>query len=92
VTKTAVLTVTPPQTATLTVTATGRSGETVTSNPAGISVAVGSMASVPFNIGATITLMVSHGRDATWTGACSGRNNICTLTLNANTLVTANVR
>jgi hypothetical protein len=34
VTKTAVLTVTPPQTAILTVTATGHSGETVTSNPA----------------------------------------------------------
>ena len=92
VTKTAVLTVTPPQTATLTVTATGRSGETVTSNPAGISVAVGSTASVPFTIGVTVTLTVSHGRDATWSGACSGRSNFCTLTLNANTSVTANVR
>jgi len=75
VTQTAVLTVNPSsppgQTATLTVAASGRSGERVTSSPAGINVAVGSSGSAPFTTGTSITLSVSNGRDAIWSGACS---------------------
>ena len=99
-TKTATLTVTPPppppgQTVTLTVTATGRSGERVMSSPAGISVAVGSTGSASFTTGTSITLSVSNGRDAVWSGACSSGGNktkTCTFTLNAAASVTANVQ
>ena len=56
--------------ATLTVTATGRSGERITSSPAGINAAVGSTGSAAFAIGTRITLTVSNGRDAIWSGAC----------------------
>ena len=85
----------PPGTATLTVTATGRSGERITSTPAGINVSVGTTGSAPFNTGTSITLSVTNGRDAIWSGACSsGGNNAktCTFTLNANATVTANVQ
>ena len=101
VTQSAVLTVNPSapppsgQTATLTVTATGRSGERVTSTPAGINVATGSTGSASFTVGASITLTVSNGRDAIWSGACSSGGNkaqSCTLTLNAAANVTANVQ
>jgi hypothetical protein len=101
VTRTGTLTVNPAAggggtgTATLTVSATGRSGERVTSNPAGINVSVGSSGSAPFNTGTSITLTVSNGRDAIWSGACSSGGNktkTCTLTLNANASVTANVQ
>jgi hypothetical protein len=86
---------TAPSTATLTVTATGRSGERVTSNPAGINVNVGSTGSASFNTGTSITLSVTNGRDAIWSGACSSGGNKtrnCTFTLNANATVTANVQ
>jgi hypothetical protein len=87
---------TPPgQAVTLTVTATGRSGERVTSNPAGINVAVGSTASAPFTSGTSIRLSVTNGRDAVWSGACSSNGNktrTCTFTLNGNGAVTANVQ
>ncbi len=102
VTKTATLTVTPPsppppppQTATLTVNATGRTGERITSSPAGINVATGSSGSASFNVGTSITLSVSNGRDAIWSGACSSGGNrarTCTFTLNAAATVTANVQ
>jgi hypothetical protein len=85
----------PAGTATLTVTATGRSGERVTSSPAGISVAVGSSGSASFTTGTAITLTVSNGRDAIWSGACSsggGKAKSCTFTLNATASVTANVQ
>jgi len=85
----------PSGTSTLTVTATGRSGERVTSSPAGIDVAVGSSGSAPFATGTAITLSVSNGRDAIWSGACSSNGNktkTCTFTLNANASVTANVQ
>jgi hypothetical protein len=63
VTRTATLTVNPqPQTATLTVTATGRGGERVTSNPAGINVAVGSSGSASFATGTKITLSATNSR------------------------------
>jgi VCBS repeat protein len=96
VTRTATLTVNPQaQTATLTVTATGRGGERVTSNPAGINVAVGSSGSASFATGTTITLSATNSRDVVWSGACSSGGNktkTCTFTLNANASVTANVQ
>jgi hypothetical protein len=100
VTRTGTLTVDPAAgggtgTATLTVSASGRSGERVTSNPAGINVSVGSTGSATFTAGTSITLSVSNGRDAIWSGACSSGGNktkTCTFTLNANASVTANVQ
>jgi hypothetical protein len=95
-TQTATVTVNPPgQTATLTVTASGRNGERVLSSPAGISVAVGSTGSASFATGTSITLSISNGRDAIWSGACSSGGNrarTCTFTLNAAASVTANVQ
>ncbi|HEX9160860.1 MAG TPA: hypothetical protein VF980_04065 [Thermoanaerobaculia bacterium] len=92
----ATLTVNPaPPSATLTVTATGRSGERITSSPAGISVAVGSTGSASFATGTSITLTVSNGRDAIWSGACSSNGNkakSCTFTLNGAASVTGNVQ
>ena len=97
--QTASLTVTPSpppsQTATLTVTASGRGEETVNSSPAGISVATGSSGSASFATGSTITLSVSNGRDAIWSGACSSggsKARTCTFTLSAAASVTANVQ
>jgi hypothetical protein len=96
ITRTATLTVTPPaQTATLTVTATGRSGERVTSDPAGINVAVGSSGSASFATGTAITLRATNSRDVVWSGACSSGGNktkTCTFTVSGNASVTANVQ
>ena len=83
------------QTATLTLTASGRNGETVNSTPAGLRVAVGSTGSASFATGTSITLSVSNGRDAIWSGACSSNGNktkTCTFTLNANASVSVNVQ
>ena len=102
VTRTGTLTVNPAAgggggtgTATLTVSASGRSGERVTSSPTGINVAVGSTGSATFTAGTSITLAVTNGRDAIWSGACSSGGNktkTCTFSLNANASVTANVQ
>ena len=80
---------------TLTVSATGRSGERVTSSPSGINVSVGSTGSAAFAGGTRITLSVSNGRDAIWSGACSSSGNkakTCVFTLNTNASVAANVQ
>ena len=101
--KSVVLTVTPPatppppppQSATLTVTATGRGGERVTSAPAGISVNTGTSGAASFASGTSVTLSVSNGRDAIWSGACSSsgsKRKSCTFTLTASAAVTANVQ
>jgi len=85
----------PAQTVTLTVNASGRSGERVTSTPAGISVNVGSSGTASFATGTSITLQVTNGRDAIWSGACSSGGNktrTCTFTANANATVNANVQ
>jgi hypothetical protein len=85
----------PSSTSTLTVTATGRDGEQVISNPTGIAVAVGTTGSAPFTTGTSITLSVTNGRDAIWSGGCSSGGNkakSCTLTLSAAASVTANVQ
>ena len=99
VTQTAVLTVNPSaspgQTATLTVAASGRSGERVTSSPAGINVAVGSSGSASFTTGTSITLTVSNGRDAIFSGACSSggsRSKTCTFTMSGTGSVSVNVQ
>ena len=80
---------------TLTLTATGRAGETVSSTPAGLSVAVGTTRSAPFAPGTSITLSVTNGRSVLWSGVCSSGANktpTCTFTLNANASETANVQ
>ena len=85
----------PAQTVTLTVNASGRSGERVTSTPTGISVNVGSSGTASFATGTSITLQVTNGRDAIWSGACSSGGNktrTCTFTANANATVNANVQ
>jgi hypothetical protein len=85
----------PSGSSTLTVTATGRSGERITSTPAGINVAVGGAGAAVFANGTSITLTVSNGRDAVWSGACSSsgsKRRSCTFTLSANASVTANVQ
>jgi hypothetical protein len=98
VTRSATLTLNPavaPTTISLAVTAGGRSGERVISNPAGLSVATGSTGSAQFAPGTAVTLSITNGRDAIWSGACSSGGNkakTCTLTLNANSSVTANVQ
>jgi hypothetical protein len=85
----------PGQTATLTVTATGRSGQRITSSPSGINVAVGSTGSASFTTGTSITLSVTNGRDAIWSGACSSggsKRRTCTFTFTGAASVTANVQ
>ena len=95
-TRTATLTVNPAgQSVTLTVTASGRSGERVTSSPAGINVTVGSTGSAGFTSGTAITLSVTNGRDAVWSGACSSGGNkakTCTFTITGTGTVIGNVQ
>jgi len=82
-------------TAQLTRSATGRSGESVSSSPAGLTVNVGTTGSASFATGTLVTLTVSNGRDAVWSGGCSSGGDTqksCSLTLNAATSVTANVQ
>jgi hypothetical protein len=98
VTRSATLTLNPavaPSTMSLAVTAGGRSGERVVSNPTGLSVATGSTGSTQVAPGTVVTLSVASGRDAIWGGACSSggaKTRTCTLTVNANSAVTANVQ
>ncbi|HXO37399.1 MAG TPA: hypothetical protein VN872_02110 [Candidatus Acidoferrum sp.] len=98
VTRSATLTLNPavaPTTMSLAITAGGRSGERVVSNPAGLNVATGSAGSAQFAPGTAITLSVASGRGAIWSGACSSggaKTRTCTLALNANSSVTANVQ
>ena len=85
----------PGGTLTLTVKASGRSGERITSNPAGINVSVGSTGSALFTGGSPITLSVSGGRSAIWSGDCSSGGNkakTCTFTPTTNASVTGNVQ
>jgi len=85
----------PQQLATLTVAATGRSGERVTSAPAGINVSTSSSGSISFGAGTSVTLSVTNGRDAIWSGACSSgdrKTRSCTFTLNGDATVNASVQ
>jgi hypothetical protein len=73
----------------------GRTGNKIVSSPAGINVPVGSNQVAAFAPGTTITLSVTNGRDAIWSGACSSNNakaKTCTFTLNLSTEVLANVQ
>jgi hypothetical protein len=99
VTKSANLTVIPPppapQNSSLLVQTSGRTGETVLSSPAGISVPVGSNQSAQFATGTSVTLSVTDGRDAIFSGACSSggaKQKTCTLTVNTNLVVNVNVQ
>jgi hypothetical protein len=98
VTRSATLTLNPfiaPTTRSLAVTAGGRSGERVVSSPSGLSVATGSTGSVQLAPGTVVTLSVASGRSAIWNGACSSggaKTRTCTLTVNVNSSVTANVQ
>ncbi len=79
---------------TLTVNApTQQAGETISSNPAGISCAGANCTdTAAFGSGSTITLTASPGagRVVAWTGCnVAGNPEVCTLTLNAPTTVTA---
>ena len=79
----------------LTLTATGRSGESVSSSPVGLQVNVGRTATASFAAGTLVTLTVSNGRDAIWSGSCSSggaKTKTCSLTLNTAGSVTANVQ
>ncbi|PYR92773.1 MAG: hypothetical protein DMF84_11680 [Acidobacteria bacterium] len=85
----------PAQGVTLTVTASGRSGERVVSTPTGINVTVGSTGSASFGANTKVTLSVSNGRDAVWSGACSSAGNkakTCAFTITSNATVNANVQ
>ncbi|HZH75014.1 MAG TPA: hypothetical protein VEY88_03210 [Archangium sp.] len=62
-------------TSTLTVQATGRSGEYITSSPSGLRVNVGSTGSGVFPSGTSVTLTVSNGRTAVWSGGCSSNGS-----------------
>ncbi len=89
------LTPPPASTAVLTVTATGRAGESISSTPIGLKVNVGTSGSASFTTGTSVTLTVSNGRDAIWSGGCSSggaKVKSCTVTINAATSVTANVQ
>src|SRR5207249_1713532 len=82
------LTPAPASTAVLTVTATGRAGESISSTPIGLKVNVGTSGSASFTTGTSVTLTVSNGRDAIWSGGCSSggaKVKSCTVTINAAT-------
>jgi hypothetical protein len=86
---------TTASTAQLTLSATGRSGESVSSSPVGLTVNVGTTGSASFATSTLVTLTVSNGRDAIWSGGCSSggaKQKSCSLTLNAAASVTANVQ
>ena len=95
-TRTATLTVNPAAAgATLTVTATGRAGESLLSSPAGINAAVGTTGSASFAVNTAITLSVSNGRDAIWSGGCSSGGNkakTCTFTITGTASVAGSVQ
>ena len=79
---------------TLSVTREGSSSGTVTSSPAGID--CGTACAATYDSGTVVTLTATPAANATfdgWTGGCAG-TGACTLTLTANTTVTArfNVR
>lgn len=98
VTRSATLTLNPPPpqtTMSLGVTAGGRSGESIISSPAGLNVPTGTTAVTQFQPNTVVTLSVTNGRDAIWSGACSSNGakaKTCTLTLTQDSSVAANVQ
>lgn len=80
-------TFTPPM---LTVSLAGNGTGTVTSNPGGISCQPTCSASFPFNSQVQLTAAAAAGSYfAGWTGACTGANSPCTVTMTANQQVGA---
>jgi hypothetical protein len=78
----------------LTLSPTGRAGESGPSTPAGLSVPVGSTGS-SFSEGTSVTLQVTNGRDAIWSGACSSggqKTRTCTFVISGNVSQAANVQ
>lgn len=66
----------------LTVKVSGDGGGEVTSNPSGIKCAVGCSMSLPTNSTVRLTASPESGSTfARWTGACSGTNPVCEVTL-----------
>jgi hypothetical protein len=96
VARSAALTVNPaPTTATATIVTSGRSGVNVISSPSGISVPTGSTGQGTFNVGTALTLSVTSGRDAIWSGACSSggsKMKTCSFTLNTSGTVNVSVQ
>ncbi len=98
VTRSATLTLNPPPpqtTMSLGVTAGGRSGESIISSPAGLNVPTGTTAVAQFQPNTVVTLSVTNGRDAIWSGACSSNGakaKTCTFTLTQDSSVAANVQ
>src|SRR6266446_1462783 len=80
----------PPTSYTLTVTLAGTSTGTVTSSPAGISCSPTCSASFTSGTVVTLTAKAASGAYlASWSGACSGHNSTCKVTMNAAKSVTA---
>src|SRR5580704_11982969 len=74
----------------LTVALSGNGTGSVASNPSGIS--CGKTCTASFDLGTAVTLTASAATNSTfagWTGACSGANPSCTVTLSASQQVTA---
>jgi phospholipase C len=80
----------PPVNFQLSVQATGAGGGTISSNPVGIT--CGQSCSASFSSGTQVTLTeaaAANSSFAGWSGACSGSNATCSVTLSANQQVTA---
>ena len=63
--------------------------------PGGINVAVPGTQSASFTAGTSITLSVTNGRDAIWSGACSSggqKTKTCRFTFSAAGSISANVQ
>ncbi|MEM4364120.1 MAG: LamG-like jellyroll fold domain-containing protein, partial [Candidatus Diapherotrites archaeon] len=70
---------------TLTTTKTGTGNGTITSNPPGIN--CGNDCTENYQQNTTITLTATPEQNSifdSWTGACTGTNNVCTITMNNN--------
>jgi phospholipase C len=80
----------PPQQFQLTVVPTGAGSGTITSSPAGINCPL--TCSATFTTGTQVTLSAVAGSTYvfdTWTGDCTGSTASCSMTINANSTVTA---
>ena len=78
------------QTRTLAVTRAGTGSGTVTSSPAGIN--CGTQCAVTVSYGTSVTLTATPATGSTftgWSGACTGKSSSCTVSLTADTAVTA---
>jgi phospholipase C len=82
-------TITPPETFQLSIKAAGTGGGTISSSPTGIN--CGTTCSADFASGSQVTITATAAAKSDfggWTGACSGSNSTCTLTLSASQQIT----